>query len=77
MHYKPIPISTCHHCDPLQWRVEKTPSVGYYTCQHCNARIQSVLVKKDIHQQTAEKMFNKEVNYEVENSTQIYQSQPV
>ena len=47
MNYKPIPISTCHHCDPQKWRVEKTPSVGYYNCQHCNARIQSVLVRRE------------------------------
>lgn len=41
----PIPISSCHHCDPETW-VAQGESKGTYRCDNCRRIIEEVLKRK-------------------------------
>lgn len=42
---KPIPISSCHNCEPEVWEVEGD-SKGTYKCDKCHAIITKILRRR-------------------------------
>jgi len=49
---KPIPVSSCHNCDPESWIIE-SDSRGYYRCNKCHVIIAKIL-RRDYEREDSE-----------------------